>query len=179
MGKVRIGDQFKTYSYKHDGTILRTSDEVLVLDVTDDYIVVGSKNARVLKSGGRFFKTKEPSIMYFYKNNWFNVIGQLKEKGLYYYCNLASPYIIEDDAIKYIDYDLDLRVYPDYKYKVLDRNEYEYHRNLMGYPDTIHEIVHDELKVLIEMLKERKGPFAENVIVDYYNKYKQMIEINN
>ena len=39
---------------------------------------------------------------------------------------MASPYIIDENVIKYIDYDLDLRVFPDGGYKILDYNEYKY-----------------------------------------------------
>ena len=44
---------------------------------------------------------------------------------------MASPFIIEENTIKYIDYDLDLRVFPDGSFKVLDRGEYKYHKNLI------------------------------------------------
>ena len=46
------------------------------------------------------------------KDRWFNIIGQLKDYGIYFYCNIATPYIIDEKVIKYIDYDLDLRVFP-------------------------------------------------------------------
>ena len=36
---------------------------------------------------------------------------------------MASPYIIDENVIKYIDYDLDLRVFPDGGYKILDYND--------------------------------------------------------
>ena len=37
--------------------------------------------------------------------------------------------IIEENTIKYIDYDLDLRIFPKGDYKILDKLEYEYHKN--------------------------------------------------
>ena len=37
--------------------------------------------------------------MYFFKGRWFNVISQLKKGGIYYYCNIATPFIIEDNTI--------------------------------------------------------------------------------
>ena len=55
----------------------------------------------------------------------------IRNNGVYYYCNIASPYIIDGKAIKYIDYDLDLRVFADGSFKVLDRGEYNYHKNKM------------------------------------------------
>ena len=112
--------------------------------------------------------------MFFYKNRWFNIIVQLKRNGLFYYCNIASPYVIDNGVIKYIDYDLDLRVFPDGAFKVLDRNEYNYHRKLMKYPKEINEIIKYELTSLIEMKRNGANPFNKET-VDYYYKIYQKI----
>ena len=45
--------------------------------------------------------------MYFFKDKWYNIIGQYKKDGIQFYCNIASPYVIDANAVKYIDYDLD------------------------------------------------------------------------
>jgi protein associated with RNAse G/E len=37
----------------------------------------------------------------------------IRKKGIYYYCNLASPAIMDNGAVKYIDYELDVKVFPD------------------------------------------------------------------
>ena len=49
----------------------------------------------------------------------------LREEGVYYYCNLSSPFAYDSEALKYIDYDLDIKVYPDMTYTLLDEDEYE------------------------------------------------------
>ena len=33
----------------------------------------------VIDSDGKVWNTKEPAIMFFFKNRWFNIIGQLKD----------------------------------------------------------------------------------------------------
>ena len=91
-------------------------------------MVFGNDKTTVIEADGCSWKTKEPAIMYFFKNEWFNIIAQLKKDGIYYYCNIATPYIIEDNTIKYIDYDLDLRIFPSGEYKILDKLEYNYHK---------------------------------------------------
>ena len=100
--------------------------------------------------------------------------GYLKKYGLFYYCNIATPYIIDSDVIKYIDYDLDLRVFPDGGYKVLDNKEYEYHKKIMSYPNEIDIIVKKELKKLIEMKIDDKGPFDKQNIEKYHDKYNEL-----
>lgn len=171
--KIKIGDKFKIHCYKHNGKIYQSSDEAVVLDIFDDYIVCGNKQVLVTEEG-RSYHTKELAIIYFYKNHWFNIIAQLKSFGLFYYCNMASPYYIDEDVIKYIDYDLDLRVFPDGGFKILDRNEFNYHKKKMNYPHEVEYIVEKELNFLIEMKKNQKGPFNEEEIKRYQEKYLEL-----
>lgn len=37
----------------------------------------------------------------------------IRENGVSYYCNLASPFVLDNEALKYIDYDLDVKVFAD------------------------------------------------------------------
>ena len=173
---INIGDKLEIHCYKHNGKIHRTWDEAVVLDINDEYIVCGNCKTLVTESDGIKHKTKEPAILFFYKKRWFNVIGQLKKYGLFFYCNIATPFLIDDKIIKYIDYDLDLRVFPDGAFKVLDRNEYNYHKKIMHYPEEIDMILKRELTSLIEMKKSNEGPFNKDLINYYYEKYEQLIK---
>ena len=178
MNNIKVGQVLEIHGYKHNGKVHRSWDEARVLEITDEYIVCGNNHTKVIKSDGRNWNTKEPAILYFYKHRWFNVIGQLKEQGIYFYCNMASPYIIDDNTIKYIDYDLDLRVFPDSGFKILDKSEYKYHKKKMNYPESIDKIVHSELDSLINMLKMKEGPFKPGEIDKYYKIYKELLEKN-
>ncbi len=174
MDNVKKGDVLKIQCYKHNGQIYRNWDETLVVEVNDDYIVCANNRVKVTEIDGRKWTTKEPAILFFYKNKWFNIISQFKKNGIYYYCNIASPYVIEDNTIKYIDYDLDLRVFPDGTFRVLDKGEYEYHKEKMHYSDEIDKIVNVELNNLINIYKEKQGPFNYDYLKKYYNKYISM-----
>lgn len=173
---MEVGDRLKIHAYKHDGQIYRTWDNTVLLEITDDYIVLGNNRAKVTEENGRTWYTREPAVIYFYNNRWFNVIGQLKQKGLFYYCNIASPYIIENNIIKYIDYDLDLRVFPNNSFKVLDESEYELHYEEMKYTKDINSVVKYELDNLIKMVKNNEEPFSNITIENYYQKYLKEIK---
>ena len=173
MKKYKIGEKYIIHSYKHDGSIHRAWDEAILLDETDDYLVFGNERTKVIESDGRSWKTREPAIMYYFKNNWYNVIGQYKKDGIYYYCNIASPFVIDQNTIKYIDYDLDLRVFPDGAFKILDRGEYNYHKNKMGYSEEIDTILKSELSSLIELARNGSGPFTKGMVENYYPIYKK------
>ena len=174
MNEYKKHEKFIIHSYKHNGNIHREWDEAIMLDDCGEYLVFGNNKTKVLESDGRSWKTKEPAIMFFYKKKWYNVIGQLKPDGIYYYCNMASPFIIEDGVIKYIDYDLDLRVFSDGAFKVLDRGEYKYHSKKMHYPVIIDSILKDDLSDLIEKVRNKEIPFDKGTIEYYYNIYNKV-----
>ncbi len=174
MDNIKIGMNLELHCYKHDGNIHTVSDKITVLDIQDDYIVCGDNKTTITEDDGSKHKTKEPAIIFFYKNKWFNILAQMKKDGTYYYCNIATPFIIEEGALKYIDYDLDLRVYPDGRFKILDRNEYNYHKKIMKYSDEIDRICNESLQELIKIKKENTGPFDKKVIENYANIYKEI-----
>ena len=174
MDEVKVGDVLKIQCYKHNGQIYRNWDEAIVLEINPSYIVCANNKARVTEIDGRKWHTKEPAVIFFYKYRWFNIISQFKKNGIYYYCNIATPYVIEEKTIKYIDYDLDLRVFPDQTFRVLDKGEYEYHKEKMHYGSDIDKVVNYELANLIELYKEKKGPFDNVFLRKYYNMYVEL-----
>lgn len=172
--KLEIGKQYEIHGYKHDGKIHRSWDEAVLLEIHENYLIFGNNKTKVIESDGRTWKTKEPAVLYFFYDNWYNIIGQYKKNGVYYYCNIASPFIIEENTIKYIDYDLDLRVFPNGSFKVLDRGEYKYHKELMHYPESIDKILKYELTNLINMVKKKESAFKPGIVEHYCELYNEV-----
>ena len=171
MEDLKVGDKLQIQCYKHNGKIHRSWDEALVLDVQKDYIVCGNNKTLVTESDGTMWKTKEPAVMYFFKDKWYNIIVQLKKDGIFYYCNIATPYILEDGTIKYIDYDLDLRVFPSGEYKVLDRMEYKYHKKIMKYGDDLDIVITSSLDELIRDYRKKFHAFDTKKNLKYHTEY--------
>ena len=69
---------------------------------------------------------------------------------------------------------MDLRVFSDGAFKILDRNEYNYHKKLMQYPDEINYIIKEELSALIEMKKASEFPFNKETIEYYCNVFQEI-----
>ncbi len=166
-----IGDLYQIQCYKHDGKIHRAWDEAVLLDVKKDYMVFGNNKTLVTESEGTMWRTKEPAVMYFFKDKWFNIIAQMKKNGIYYYCNIATPFIIEDGTIKYIDYDLDLRIFPKGDYKVLDKLEYEYHKKKMNYSSDLDKVIQNAMSELIDEYNNLKEMFNKDKNIEYMNEY--------
>lgn len=175
MENLKIGDSVFIQSYKHDKSLHRTWSKGLVIDVMEHTIVVVTDHTWVVESDGRRWLTKEPAICFFYDNRWFNIISMVRKNGIYYYCNIASPSIYDGEAIKNIDYDLDLKVYPDYSYNILDENEYDEHARIMEYPDDLKAIVEMELRNLIRMVERNDHPFNFDYINDYLMRYFEIL----
>ena len=173
MEKMKIGGEYVIHCYKHDGNIHKIWEEAVLLDIQKNFLVFGNDRTKVIESDGRSWKTREPAIMYFFKDKWFNIIGQYKKDGIQFYCNIASPYLIDENAVKYIDYDLDLRVFPDGSFKVLDRGEYNYHKQQMKYSKELDKILRDELTNLINLVRDKAWPFSHDEVKRYYEIYKK------
>ncbi|MBB5148296.1 MULTISPECIES: nucleoside tri-diphosphate phosphatase [Ureibacillus] len=171
MTVPKEGETIQIHSYKHNGSIHRVWHETMVLKGTKNIIIGANDRTLVTEADGRTWLTREPSICYFHAEHWFNIICMLREDGVYYYCNMSSPFVFDNNAIKYIDYDLDIKVFPDKSYTLLDEDEYEQHKNEMGYPEVIDKILKRNVTKLLSWVKQKKGPFAQDFIEVWTNRY--------
>ena len=165
------GERIQIQSYKHNGNIHRIWEDTTVLKATQSLIIVANDRVRVTESDGRSWITREPAVCYFHSQAWYNVIGMLREDGVYYYCNLSSPFVYDQEALKYIDYDLDIKVYPDMTFQLLDEDEYERHSKEMNYPDAIDRILKRNVNELISLIRQQKCPFSAEFIDSWYERY--------
>ena len=168
------GENIKIQSYKHDGNIHRVWSETTILKGTEHVIIGGNDHTLVTESDGRTWITREPAIVYFHSEYWFNVICMFREDGIYYYCNLSSPFACDEEALKYIDYDLDIKVFPDGEKRLLDVDEYEFHSKLMDYPEDIDFILKENVKTLVDWINNEKGPFSPEYVDIWYQRYQQL-----
>lgn len=174
MQNNKKGKIMPIYSYKHDGKQHRVWDHLRVL-YEDDKVIIGyNEKANVYDSDGKCWTTREPAITFFYKHQWFNVIAMLRDKGIFYYCNMASPVVWDKEGLKYIDYDLDLKVYPTFKYKILDKWEYNLHKKKFNYSEELDTIIKHELESLKEKVRLREEPFNHKLVMSYYEKATQI-----
>ena len=171
--KPSINTDIPVHGYKHDGRIHRVWRRVRIMDVSENGIIAASNKTLVVESDGRIWKTTEPAISYFFNDRWFNVIAILRKDGVHFYCNLASPTIYDENALKYIDYDLDLKVFPNYRYKILDEYEFKKHKHEMEYSEEIQKVIRSQMKELIEMVRKKEGPFKPGFAKYWYSVYQK------
>lgn len=99
---------------------------------------------------------------YFWLGRGYNIFrfqhpdGSLRN----FYCNITMPPLFDGGVLDYIDLDIDVLVWPDFRYEILDRDEYEQNALRFCYPDKIIRQVEQNLHDLIEMIERREFPFS-------------------
>lgn len=160
-------------AYKHNEELHRQWSHSYVLQDNEDYFVLTSVRAAVVESDGRKWHTKEPALFILSKKHWFNVIAMLKENGICYYVNIASPAIFDNGYIKYIDYDLDVKLYEDGTTRLLDVSEYKKHADEQGYSEDIRNILQSSVDKVYKMINEKEFPFVDEEIQKLFKKFEE------
>ena len=168
-----MNNKIEIISYKHNGDLHRVWQYAQILRQTDKEMVVVNDHANVIDGDGRRWKTKEPAVCYFFKDYWFNTICMLRNGSIYYYCNLSSPYVYDEEGVKYIDYELDVKVFPSGNRLILDRDEFEFNQIDYHYPQELVDIIEYQLKQLLKMIDNQEGPFSKDQVLSDYETYLQ------
>ncbi len=174
---MKIGKKIMVHGYKKNGWLYRVWEFPIVVEENDRYVCLSKKSTNVItseKNTERNFRSKsdKDTFWFFFKDKWFNILVTINnDKTLSFYINLASPYIYEEEAIKYIDFDLDIKIYPNCEYKLLDENEFELHKEEFNYGGKLSRIIEEQASILMD-----KNSIKE--IVDFFN-YDFMIKIKN
>ena len=165
----RVKRWVKVQAYKHDGFLHRQWSPAYLAEETDEYWALVSKASLVTESDGRKWMTKEKAVFLLFKKKWMNVIAMFKEnRGICYYVNIASPAIMDQGMLKYIDYDLDVKLYPDGVERTLDENEYERHSKTYGYPKDLSHAIEKSTEEVKEMIAKGEFPFVQSEIERLY-----------
>ncbi|AGR41871.1 DUF402 domain-containing protein [Spiroplasma diminutum] len=172
--KSKTGDLVLVHAYKHSGKLYRSWEKVIIFEETNDYLILINEEVLITEINGRKWKTNEPAIWFFFKEDWYNIICMFKERGINYYCNLASPYIFEEGTIKYIDYDLDFKIFNDYSYKILDLKEFNRNRIAWNYSREIVEQIWKSVDKIKIMIKENQKPFDHNYVTAIWDEYTKL-----
>lgn len=145
------------HAYKRNNWLYRVWEFPQIVESTNDYICVYLKNCKVITSPNVsskiFFHSSnlKNAFWFFFPKEWFNIIATIEDnlKDISYYINIASPFIFEEEAIKYYDFDLDVTMknVDASKYKVLDKNEYKINKEICKYEKSLQDKVEETIKL--------------------------------
>lgn len=101
------------------------------------------------------------SYEFYWLDRWYNVFRFHEHDGAFrnFYANINLPPKFDNDVLDYVDLDIDLMIFGDLSYQILDLDEFEENIKLFSYPKDLQENVGKSLKELIFMVENRVFPF--------------------
>ena len=168
----RFARWMRVQAYKHDGALHRQWSPAYLVEENDEYWALASKMSSVTENDGRKWITKEKAVFFLFKKRWMNVICMFKEgQGICYYVNIATPTVFDNGYLKYIDYDLDVKLYPNHLEKTLDENEFERHIQTYGYPPDLTAAIKKSTEEVKAMIANNEVPFVDSLVKRLYDKF--------
>lgn len=166
-------------SFKHDGHLHRKwlknwKVPGKLLDPTHaeaSMIVTINSQTPIQEASGEMWISKVPGVSFFIPNTWYNIVALMESEGIRYYCNVASPPHLQNDVLTYIDYDLDVIVFPDGTYQVVDREEFERHKLIYRYSDLVVAKAKHGLQGLLTRIKKKEPPFQDDLVRYYFHTW--------
>lgn len=150
----------KVQAYKF-GDRLHYEWETLLLERTDDYVVLLGEAGRKLKhhTKGQTFEMSDWTIEWFSFVDGFTVSASVRDGRIaQYYCNINLPSTFEDGVVAFVDLDLDY-VWRDGVWRVVDEDEFEAHSVVYGYPAELIYYAREQLLRLQERVERNVFPF--------------------
>jgi len=164
MNNLNVGSVFKIISSKYNGTFHRSWEKNIALSYNGETLIGGNDRTIVKEANREEWYTKERAIFYFHKYSWFNVIVVFEVDEYYYYCNISSPFTWKNEALHYIDYDIDIIVRSDFAYEIVDEDEFNKNKKTYTYPLQVQQQVYDAVDHVKSLIQKRVPPFSDSFV---------------
>ena len=101
------------------------------------------------------------SYEYYWLDRWYNVFRFHEPEGglRNFYCNLNLPPTFQKNVLDYVDLDIDVLVWSDFSFEILDLEDFEESASIYDYSDALRRETQKNLDELLEMIKMRIFPF--------------------
>ena len=160
--EVKTPEQITVRVLKYDGSEYRRWDATLAQQDESLMVLDGEFANEVQHHLLGNISRGTRTIEYYWLDRWYNIFRFLESDGAtrLYYCNVNTKPEISRGILTYIDLDMDILVYPDFSYQVLDLEEFETNAARYGYTDQVKRQAHKALAELISMIETRHFPFG-------------------
>jgi len=149
-------------SRKFDGSIRRSWTCSFIEQKETLLVFEGVFDFDVSHANLGFIRRGTVSYEYYWLDRWYNVFRFHEPEGglRNYYCNINMPPVFENGVLDYVDLDLDVLVWPDFKYQILDREDFEQNAKRFTYSDEIRVNVNAAMNDVIRLIEKREFPFS-------------------
>ena len=147
-------------SRKYDLKIRRTWQCEMVEQNDEMIVLVGKFDRDVEHPGLGSIRRGTTSYEYFWFDRWYNIFRFHEPDGSLrnYYCNVAMPPAFENGVLDYVDLDIDILVWPESSYEVIDRDDFEQNALKYDYPDDVRKRSEESVSELIALIDNGEMP---------------------
>jgi len=148
-------------SRKYDGQIHRTWQAKLV-SRGDSWLQFEGRFEQEIKHPQLGVISRDTISYEFYRLDcWYNIFRFHEPDGSFrnFYCNVNTPPTLVGDVLEYIDLDIDVLVWKDFSYQILDLDEFTANAQKYSYPNELQSKAKTVLHELISMIEARTFPF--------------------
>lgn len=157
-----VGSEITVNSRKYDGRVRRSWTGGIVSLSQELIILVGRFDQDVEHSDLGFIAKGTVSFEHFWFDRWYNIFRFHEPDGTLkaWYCNVAMPAMFDGAVLDFVDLDIDVVIWPDMHYDVLDRDDFVKNSVKYAYPDPINMAAESALTDLLTMVKNHRLPRA-------------------
>ncbi len=119
----------------------------------------GRQGRSIFRGDVELFVTREDVLFLAPPDAWWNVAWWVDHPEVEVYVNIGTPVVEEADRLVSIDLDLDVIRRVDGTVLVLDRDEFDEHQVLYGYPMDVVETVEAVTEEVRRMVERAAPPF--------------------
>jgi protein associated with RNAse G/E len=122
---------------------------------------VGEFDSEVVHTDLGIIKKGTISYEYYWLDRWYNVFRFHEPEGPLrnFYCNVNAPPIFEKGVLDYIDLDIDVLVWKDFSFEILDMKEFEFNSLKFNYSGEVIRNAKKSLNELIKLINQKQFPF--------------------
>ncbi len=163
MPSPPIGRAIHVVSTKYDGSVHWEFDSFYIAELGSLLITTNFAGQELTTSDGPW-TTPFDTRNHFWSDRWYNIMrcDRPRAGGLeYWYCNVTTPAQYDGETVRYIDLDLDVRVFADGTLEVLDEDEFLEHSARMGYPRDVIEQARRAVDELVALARSGQFPFEQ------------------
>jgi len=149
-------------SRKFDGKIHRSWKAELIKQENFLLTFVGEFDKEIEHPHLGVIRRGTISYEFYWLDRWYNVFrfhepdGDLRN----FYCNINMPPTFEKEILDYVDLDIDVLVWKDFSFEVLDLDEFEENAVKYHYSPEVYDKANESLAELIVMIKKKSFPFS-------------------
>lgn len=102
------------------------------------------------------------STEYYWTDRWYSIFRFAEPHGALrnFYCNINQPATFDGQTLTFVDLDIDLLIWPDFAYRILDEDEFATNSVKFKYPAELQRQARAALAAVLALLEGRHFPFT-------------------